>query len=96
MKHLFTLLALTIGFSMYGQLGPLTENGIIGQRLLISNASNHGNIGFNAIDLSYSEFSSNTKGATGSYSFATGYQTIAFGFFLQQLERRQKQVEIAL
>jgi hypothetical protein len=81
MKHLFTLLALTIGFSMYGQLGPLTENGITGQRLLISNASNHGDIGFNAIDLSYSEFSSNTKGATGSYSFATGYQTIAFGFF---------------
>jgi len=79
MKHLFTLLALTIGFSMYGQLGPLTENGIIGQRLLISNASNHGNIGFNAIDLSYSISSSTTFGATGSYSFATGYQTIAFG-----------------
>ena len=81
MKHFFTLLALTIGFSMYGQLVPITENGIIGQRLQISNASNHGNIGFNAVDLSSSDSSSNKKGATGSYSFATGIHTIAFGDF---------------
>jgi hypothetical protein len=81
MKHFFTLLALTIGFSMYGQLESVTENSSTGQRLQISNASNHGNIGFNAVDLSYSDFSSNTKGATGSYSFATGYITIAFGDF---------------
>ena len=81
MKHFFTLLALTIGFSMYGQLGPVTENGIAGQRLQISNASNHGNIGFNALDLSFSDSSSSTRGATGSHSFATGYITIAFGDF---------------
>ena len=66
---------------MYGQLGPVTENGIAGQRLQISNASNHGNIGFNALDLSFSDSSSSTRGATGSHSFATGYITIAFGDF---------------
>jgi hypothetical protein len=55
MKHLFTLLALTIGFSMNGQLGPVTENGNTGQRLQTSNASNHRDIGYNAVDLSYYE-----------------------------------------
>ena len=44
MKHLFTLLALTVGFSMYGQLGPVTENGNTGQRL----AAYHNNMRGNA------------------------------------------------
>ena len=79
MKHLFTLLALTIGFSMYGQLGPVTENGNTGQRLQTSFASHYGNIGSNAVDLSYSSSSSTTRGATGSYSFAMGVYTTASG-----------------
>ena len=79
MKHLFTLLALTIGFSMYGQLGPVTENGNTGQRLQTSFASHYGNIGSNAVDLSYSNSSSTTRGATGSYSFAMGIYTTASG-----------------
>jgi hypothetical protein len=78
MKHLFTLLALTVGFSMYGQLGPVTENGQTGQRLQTSNASNHGDIGSNAVDLSNSDFLS-SRGATGNYSTAMGFFTMASG-----------------
>jgi len=81
MKHLFTLLALTIGFSINAQLVPVTENSNTGQRLTISNALNHGNIGFNALDLSFSDSSSSTRGATGNHSFATGYITIASGIY---------------
>jgi len=79
MKHLFTLLALTVGFSMYGQLGPVTENGQTGQRLQTSNASNHGDIGSNAVDLSYSGSLSTTRGATGDYSTAVGNASTASG-----------------
>ena len=81
MKHLFTLLALTIGFSINAQLVPVSENSNTGQRLTISNALNHGNIGFNALDLSFSDSSSSTRGATGNHSFATGYITIASGIY---------------
>ena len=81
MKHLFTLLALTIGFSINAQLVPVTENSNTGQRLTISNADNHGDIGFNALDLSFSDSPSSTKGATGNHSFAMGYITIASGIY---------------
>tara|TARA_B110000037_G_scaffold77056_1_gene92160 strand:+ start:162 stop:1070 length:909 start_codon:yes stop_codon:yes gene_type:complete len=64
---------------MYGQLGPVTENGNTGQRLQTSNASNHGDIGSNAVDLSYSG-SSSIRGATGNYSTAMGYNPTASGF----------------
>ena len=79
MKKLFTLLALTLSFSMNAQLTAVTEGGSTGQRLSTSNASNHGDIGSNAVDLSYSNSSSSTRGATGNYSVATGWQTIASG-----------------
>ncbi|MDB2418256.1 tail fiber domain-containing protein, partial [Flavobacteriaceae bacterium] len=72
---------LTIGFSINAQLVPVTENSNTGQRLTISNALNHGNIGFNALDLSFSDSSSSTRGATGNHSFATGYITIASGIY---------------
>ena len=72
MKKLFTLLALTISFSMNAQLTAVTEGGNTGQRLSTSNASNHGDIGSNAVDLSYSGSSSSTRGATGDYSIAIG------------------------
>ena len=60
MKKIFTLLALTISFSMNAQLTAVSEGGNTGQRLSTSNASNHGDIGSNAVDLSYSSGSSST------------------------------------
>ena len=77
MKKLFTLLALSITFSMNAQLTAVTESGNTGQRLSTSNASNHGDIGSNAVDLSYSASSSSTNGATGDNSTAMGYSTTA-------------------
>ena len=79
MKKLFTLLALTISFSMNAQLTAVTEGGNTGQRLSTSNASNHGDIGSNAVDLSYSSISGLPFGATGNYSTAMGHQTTASG-----------------
>ena len=76
MKKLFTLLALTISFSINAQLTAVTEGGNTGQRLSTSNASNHGNIGSNSVDLSYSSSESSTRGATGNYSVATGWQVL--------------------
>ena len=79
MKKLLTLLALTLSFSMNAQLTAVTEGGNTGQRLSTSFASNHGDIGSNAVDLSYEDFSSTTKGATGTSSVAMGYSTTASG-----------------
>ena len=79
MKKLFTLLALTITFSMSAQLAEVSEGGNKGQRLETSNAANHGDIGNKAVDLSYTDFSSTTSGATGNYSTAMGYYTTASG-----------------
>ena len=80
MKKIFTLLALTISFSMNAQLTAVTEGGNTGQRLSTSNASNHGDIGFNAVDLSYQSSASSVRGATGNYSTAMGRQTKAPGY----------------
>jgi len=79
MKKLFTLLALTISFSVNAQLTAVTEGGNTGQRLSTSNASNHGDIGSNAVDLSYSSISGIPFGATGNYSTAMGRLTTASG-----------------
>ena len=79
MKKISLLLALTISFSMNAQLTSVTENGNTGQRLTISNASNHGDVGENAVDLSYQNSSSSTKGATGYAATALGYLTTASG-----------------
>ena len=82
MKKIFIILALTISFSMNAQLTAVTENGNTGQRLSTSNASNHGDIGSNAVDLSYSSISSSTtRGATGSNAVAMGINTAASGDF---------------
>ncbi len=62
---------------MNAQLVSVTENGNTGQRLSVSNASNHGDIGTSAVDLSYSASSSSTRGATGEYATAMGYNTTA-------------------
>ena len=79
MKKIFIILALTISFSMNAQLTAVTENGNTGQRLSTSNASNHGDIGSNAVDLSYQNSTSSTKGATGYAATALGYLTTASG-----------------
>ena len=62
-----------------GILEPVTENGNTGVRLSSSDAANHGDIGNNAVDLSYSNISSSTRGATGSSSTAMGFNTTASG-----------------
>ncbi len=79
MKKLFTLLALSITFSMNAQLTAVTEGGNTGQRLSTSNASNHGDIGSNAVDLSYQSSTSSTRGATGVRAVAMGLKTTASG-----------------
>ena len=80
MKQVTTILAILVGFTMNAQLISVTESGKTGQRLQVSNASNHGDIGSSAVDLSYSGSSSSTKGATGYASTAMGYSTTASGW----------------
>ena len=62
-----------------GILASVTENSNTGVRLSTSNASNHGNIGSNAVDLSYQANASSARGATGRYSTAAGEATTASG-----------------
>ena len=81
MKKLFTLLAVIMTFSLNAQLATVTEDGNTGQRLSTSNASNHGNIGSGAVDLSTQPLTSSTNGATGTRSVAMGSQTKASGTF---------------
>ena len=63
-----------------GALSPVTENSNTGVRLSTAVAANHGDIGSNAVDLSYSTSESTTKGATGYASTAMGYETTASGY----------------
>ena len=62
-----------------GILSSATESSNTGVRLSTSNAANHGDIGSNAVDLSYSASSSSSYGATGDYSTAMGYGSTASG-----------------
>ncbi len=79
MKKIFTLLALTMSFSMNAQLTAVTEGGNTGQRLSTSNASNHGDIGSDAVDLSIQSLASSARGATGFKAVAMGSNTTASG-----------------
>jgi len=56
------------------------EGNGVGYRLADSDPNNHGNIGKNAVDLSYSNAPSTINGATGDYSYAQGINTKASGF----------------
>ena len=85
MKQVTTILAILVGFTMSAQLASVTENSKTGQRLTVSLAANHGDIGSNAVDLSYSDGGSNTRGATGTASTAMGYKTTASGIIPPQL-----------
>ena len=62
-----------------GILSSATESGNTGVRLSTSNSANHGDIGSNAVDLSYQNSTSSTKGATGFAATALGYLTTASG-----------------
>lgn len=57
------------------------ETNTTGWRLFGRDEDNHGQIGDTAIDLSYSSAASASKGATGTYSFATGYDTTVSGMY---------------
>ena len=81
MKQITTILAVLVSFTMSAQLSSVTENSKTGQRLTGSTAANHGDIGSNAVDLSYSDGASNTRGATGIASTAMGFKTTASGSY---------------
>ena len=72
-----------------GILSPVTENSNTGVRLSTAVAANHGDIGSNAVDLSYSDSASTTRGATGDASTAMGELTTASGNVLQQWDITQ-------
>ncbi len=58
----------------------VTEGGNTGYRLSSVNPDNYGNIGLDAVDLSYSGSPSSTMGAVGESSFNTGIQNISSGY----------------
>ena len=62
-----------------GQLTAVDEGNGIGYILKDRVAGNYGSIGENAKDFSFSDTTSTTKGATGAFSFAEGFNTIASG-----------------
>jgi hypothetical protein len=62
-----------------GQLVKVTENGKTGYRLKDADPANYGDIGHNAVDLSFQIDESTTNGATGNNSHAQGADTTASG-----------------
>jgi len=62
-----------------GAFEEITESGKTGIRQTGVDASFYGDIGTGAVDLSYSNGSSTTRGATGDYSVAMGYNPTASG-----------------
>ena len=72
-----------------GILSPVTENSNTGVRLSTAVAANHGDIGSNAVDLSYSDSASTTSGATGYASTAMGLAQQQVEIVLQQWDRHR-------
>lgn len=62
-----------------GSLEVVTEGSNTGLRRSDTSELHYGDIGKYAVDLSYSNASSNTLGATGDYSFASGFKNTASG-----------------
>ena len=60
-------------------LEAINEGNGFGLAIVGRDENNYGNIGLNAVDLSFSEFSSTTRGATGDNTFASGYNTTSSG-----------------
>lgn len=65
--------------SVASELEKITETGNTGHRIIGRIPANYGDIGLNAMDLSYSASASTTKGATGLISVALGNSTTASG-----------------
>ncbi|MBR9846048.1 MAG: hypothetical protein GYB35_08055 [Algicola sp.] len=65
--------------SNYTGLEIINEGNGTGWRLIGRIPENYGPIANNAVDLSYSPGNSTTRGATGNYATASGYQTTASG-----------------
>jgi len=61
-------------------LEVISEGVSTGHRIIGRNPINYGNIGLNAVDLSFSNSGSTTNGATGITSYAEGENTTASGF----------------
>ena len=64
-----------------GHLNPIEESSKTGWRFSTSTAANYGDIGTEAVDLSFSDATSSTRGATGDYSTAMGSNTTASGYY---------------
>ena len=84
MKNIILSLALVLPLVLSAQyssdyLQRLTESGITGWRFSTAVAANYGNIGDEAVDLSYSDGASTTRGATGLGALAMGDNTTASG-----------------
>jgi hypothetical protein len=62
-----------------GYLEKITENSKSGYRIKGNDAASYGDIGNEAVDLSFNNSPSSTKGATGDYVFAAGFKTEASG-----------------
>ena len=60
-----------------GALEEITEGPNTGYRIVGRDTANYGDIGDNAVDLSYSSLASTTNGASGDYSTAMGFRTSA-------------------
>ena len=85
MKNIILSLALVLPLVLSAQysshfLQRFTESGKTGWRFSTATAANYGDIGSEAVDLSYSNNSSTTRGAKGDYSVAMGYNTTASGY----------------
>jgi len=61
------------------ELEKITEDGNTGWRILGRDPDNYGDIGQNAVDLSYCDVNAGDYGAVGDSSFAVGYRTRAAG-----------------
>jgi hypothetical protein len=92
-KTLITKEYLEANTSLPTGLEKITENANSGWRLIGQESVNYGNIGKNAIDLSFSDTNSSTRGATGESSTAIGYQSIASGDFSTSIGHATKATE---
>ena len=60
-------------------LESIDEGNGVGYVIANRNPLNYGNVGLNAVDLSYSSNPSNIFGSTGTYSFTTGNNNTSSG-----------------
>ena len=78
MKKIITSIFLALPFVVSAQaLQRITENSNTGWRFSTANSGHYGDIGDEAVDLSWSFQSSSTFGATGNFSYALGYRATA-------------------